>query len=132
MTPPTQLEPAGEQQRPEPVLDEAKVAGTVSAVVVAVVALVLLVIRGQAADLTALQLAVEAVLSTGAAAVALLAPVWRARRARRQVTPLEAPQTADGVPLVPIDEAQVVVAEKPAPWVVEPQTPDHPDHAAPE
>lgn len=45
--------------RPEPVLDQGKVAAAIGGAVVSIVGLVLLIVRGQASDLSALQIALE-------------------------------------------------------------------------
>lgn len=107
--------------RPEPVLDAAKLAGALSALVVAVVGLVLLIVAGRAADLDALTSALNGIGLAIAAVVAYLAPVWQARKARAKVTPLTDPRDAVGDQLVPSGR-----------WVVEPQVDGRADHAAPE
>jgi len=114
--------------RPEPVVDEGKIAGAIAGAIVAVVAVVLLVIRGQASDLSALQVALQGALSAVMAAAAVIVPVWRAYRARRKVTPLADPRDDDGTPLV----ADLGDGATGAPWVVQPQRPGEPDHAAPD
>lgn len=105
-----------EETRPEPVLDQGRIAAVVGGAVVAVVGLVLLIVRGQAGDLTALQIALEGVLTSIMAAAAVIAPLWRARKARDKVTPLEDPRTADGVPLVPLVPAPA------GPYTSDPET----------
>lgn len=112
------------EKRPEPVVDEGRIAGAIAGAVVAVVGLVLLIVRGQAGDLTALHLALEGALTAVMAAAAVIAPIWRARKARAEVTPLEDPRTIDGEALV--------VATEPAGRYVDTRTPGVAAHAAPE
>lgn len=132
-------EPAGET-RPEPVVNEGRIAAAVGGAVVSVVGLVLLIVRGQASDLSVLQVALEGTLTAIMAAAAVVAPIWRARKARGKVTPLADPRTASGTPLVPAPAAKVLVSEDDlgiqAVGELEPhvdtRTPGYPAHAAPE
>lgn len=99
---PDPMHPEGEEPRPEPVLDAARLAGLLSAVVVALLGAVGVVLAGNVlGNLTALGNALTAVGVAVAALASYLLPVWQARRARAKVTPLERPQDAAGRPLVP-------------------------------
>lgn len=88
-------------QVPEPVMDAAKLGGLVSAAVTAVVGAAGVIATGVTADnASAVGLAVggavTALLALGVYVVTYLA----GRQARAQVTPLESPVSADGIPLV--------------------------------
>lgn len=91
--------------RPEPVLNAAKLAGAISGVILSVGALLKLVGVLIPNDYDLEPIADQtgnAVLAIGTA-WALIGPWITARiRARDKVTPLEDPQTAAGVPLVPV------------------------------
>lgn len=127
MTDPTTPVEGDLVDRPEPVLDAGRLAGLLSAVIVAVVGLVLLVAAGNFRDLSALAAAVNAVLVAAAAVAAYVLPVWQARRARARVTPLADPRDDAGEPLV-VDVGDGGTAP---PYVLHPQTPGVADHAAP-
>lgn len=123
--------------RPEPVLDQGRIAAAIGGAVVSIVGLVLLIVRGQATDLSVLQVTLEGVLTACMAAAAVIAPIWRARKARSKVTPLEDPRTAAGDPLVPVPVAKVVVSEDEHGLrfdgrLIDTRTPGEPGHAAPE
>jgi hypothetical protein len=132
MTSPRPLDEVLDQDvaRPEPVLDAARVAGLAAAFVIGVLGVVMLIITGQATDLGRLELAVNGLLTAGAALFAYLAPVWQARKARDQVTPLEDPRDADGHPYGVLVEGGHVGGV--GGYVVEPQVDGEPDHAAPD
>lgn len=122
-----------DSSRPEPVLDQGKVAGAIAGAVVAVVGVVLLLLRGEGGDLSALELALEGALTAVMAAGATVAPIWRAWKARGKVTPLADPRDDDGTPLV-VDLGDGATG---APYVagvplVDTRTPGEPGHAAPE
>lgn len=113
--------------RPEPVVDEGRIAAAIAGVVVAVLGLVLLVVRGQAGDLTALELAVQGTVTAGMAAAAAIAPIWRAYRARAKVTPLEDPRDVDGEKLVPASLYREKHIDTRTPGVAAHAAPDDPD-----
>jgi hypothetical protein len=86
-----------DQPRPEPVLDAAKLAGLVSALVVALLGIIALVVAGNVlGDMTTLSNAISSVIVAASALVAYLTPVWQARKARSKVTPLADPRDALG------------------------------------
>lgn len=121
-----------DDNRPEPVVNAARLGGGVAAVVVAALGLIALVLAGHAGDLDALSKTLGALFTALGALTAYLAPLWQAYKARRQVTPLVDPRTADGEPLTTVAEhddrhaAALEVLEPPAPL-------EHtPEHAAPE
>ena len=93
-------EPDYEPERPEPVLDAARLGGLLAAAVVTVGAVVTLVLAGRWTDLDALGASLGAALGALMALAAYVAPVWQARKARAKVTPLSSPRDADGTPLV--------------------------------
>lgn len=86
--------------RPEPVLNAAKLGGLVAAAVTTVAGLIALIVAGKAGDVNALGVSVGAAVTAVAALVAYVAPVWQARKARRQVTPLASPRNNYGDSLV--------------------------------
>jgi hypothetical protein len=87
--------------RPEPVLDEAKIAGFVTAGLTAV--LTVAVVLGFVAqeDTNTLVTTVVGIVGGVVTLVNFVVPKWRAWRARKQVTPLSDPRTVGGIPLVP-------------------------------
>jgi hypothetical protein len=99
-------DPAGDidllAPRPEPVIDAAKLAGLLSAAVIAVLGVVGLVVGGNVlGNLDALANALTAAGIAIGAVVAYLLPVWQARKARAKVTPLADPRDPMGRKLVP-------------------------------
>lgn len=99
MTDPTTAPVEGEVlDRPEPVLDAARLGGLTAAATTAVGGVVVLVLAGGAGDVNALGLAVGGAVTAVAALVAYLAPLRQARKARAKVTPLEDPRDAAGNP----------------------------------
>lgn len=89
--------------RPEPVMDAAVLAGAVSGLVVAVGAA--LIVLGFATQDDVMNWATIAggIVTSGAAVVAALMPIWRAYKARPLVTPLADPRDAEGRDLVPLN-----------------------------
>jgi hypothetical protein len=93
--------------RPEPVLDAAKLAGLVAAVVVAVLGVIALIVAGNVlGDLDALANSISAVIVAFSALAAYLAPVWQARKARAKVTPLADPRDLRGRKLIAVPDPQ--------------------------
>lgn len=96
------LDNAPSPARPEPVVDQAKVAGTMTGILTGLggVAVTLGAASVEEVDtaVTVLVGAVSAVLT----AVNVLVPILRARVAREQVTPVSDPRAVDGTPLVPV------------------------------
>lgn len=90
-----------DSNRPEPVLDQARIAGTVNGVATGLGGILVTVGAASADDVTATQTALVAALSALVTLVNVVVPILRARVARGQVTPLASPQTTNGVPLVP-------------------------------
>lgn len=91
-----------DQQRPEPVLDEARllrVFGLVLSAVVAVLGVTGVVVSDEL--VTSITTTATVALSAGLAVWSYLAPMWRARKLREVVTPVSDPQGADGTPMVP-------------------------------
>ena len=84
--------------RPEPVLEAARLAGLVSAVVVAVGGALVLLGVATLEDVTAWSVAAGGIVTAAVALVAYVAPVWQARKAREAVTPLSSPRDSDGLP----------------------------------
>lgn len=85
---------------PEPVMDAAKLGGMTAAAVSAVSGLVMLIIAGKAGDVGALGLSVGAAVTAVTTLVSYVAPVFHAKKARAQVTPLAHPRDSTGAPLV--------------------------------
>jgi hypothetical protein len=86
--------------RPEPVLDEAVIAGKISAAATAVLGLAV-VVGLVAADEVPNIVAALITIATGVATIVnYVVPKVRAYKARAKVTPLSSPQAADGTPLV--------------------------------
>lgn len=97
--------------RPEPVLDAAKLAGAIAAVIVAVG--IALRLAGLAdvvdEDLARIAEAASNAVLGAATAWALVGPWITARlKARDKVTPLTDPRDARGVELLPVDEVAVL------------------------
>lgn len=113
-------DPFSGADRPEPVLQAAKLAGAVSGLVTAGGAT--FVLLGWATGPQVMQWAVIAggiVTAVGALLAAAL-PLITARGARKQVTPLIDPRDADGVPLVPVrDTPGAHAADDPKPLIQE-------------
>src|SRR3954470_22774120 len=86
-------------ERPEPVLDAAKVAAAV-ALVVGGIFTVLAAFGVTVPDPEGVTRAVVSIATGAVTLVSVGATVWAALKARAKVTPLESPQNGDGVPLV--------------------------------
>lgn len=88
--------------RPEPVLHEARIAGRVTSVLTALLALVaVLGITMTSADASALTGAVVAIVGGVVMVANYVIPLVRAERARALVTPLTSPMDDSDAPLVP-------------------------------
>jgi hypothetical protein len=86
--------------RPQPVLDEAKAAGLIQAVVVAGGGLLVVIKEGvNAGNLFTLANAINVFVTAALAAGAYLLPILKGKTAAAKVTPLDAPQTYGGEPL---------------------------------
>jgi fumarate reductase subunit D len=92
--------------RPEPVLDEAKIAGTVTGVVTALLGVAAVLGLVAADDTNTVVTAVVAVATGVCTIVNFVVPKWRAWRARNKVTPISDPRGAFGVVLVPTNSTR--------------------------
>ena len=92
----------GEVDRPEPVLDAAKVASAVSGAVGALGAALVLVGWATAEQVQSWVIVTGGAVSALATLVAVVAPIVAAYRARGLVTPLESPRNSDGTPLMAV------------------------------
>lgn len=90
-------------ERPEPVLNAAKLGGLLSAFFVAVGGVVALFVGGFGLDdLGPLGVAIGLVITTGLAVGVYLVQLWQGLRAREQVTPLASPRNSDGIALMEV------------------------------
>lgn len=96
----TETAPAVPDDRPQPVLRAAQAAAAVSGLVAAIGAVLTLVGWATADQVQSWVVAAGGLTTAVATAIAVAAPILAAMRARELVTPLEAPVSADGVPLV--------------------------------
>ncbi|SDG94697.1 hypothetical protein [Klenkia brasiliensis] len=96
----TESTPAVPADRPQPVLRAAQAAAAVSGLVAAIGAILTLVGWVTADQVQSWVVAAGGLTTAVATFVAVAAPILAALRAREAVTPLEAPLSADGVPLV--------------------------------
>lgn len=91
----------GEVLDREPVVNAGRLAGLLSAAVIAILGVVAIVVGGNVlGDLTALGNAITTAIVALGALAAYLLPVWQAVKARAKVTPLVDPRDDDGTPLV--------------------------------
>lgn len=86
--------------RPEPVLNEAKIAATVTGVLTGLLSIAVVLGFIQQVDTNALIDAVVAIVGGLVTVINFLAPIVRARRARALVTPLVNPRDDSGASLV--------------------------------
>lgn len=92
---------AADVERPEPVVDAAKVAASV-ALVVGGVLTVLAAFGVTVPDPDELTRAVVSVATGALTLVSVASTLWAAFRARAKVTPLESPRNSDGTPLMAV------------------------------
>lgn len=93
----TSLLPAGD--RPEPVLDAAKLAAAVSGTVLAIGAMLVLVGWVTADQVQSWAVIAGGIVTAIGTLIAVAMPIITALGARAQVTPLANPQSVDGAPL---------------------------------
>ncbi len=91
--------------RPEPVLDEAVIAGKISAGATALLGFAVVLGLVAVDDVDTIVAALVAVATGAVTIVNYVVPKVRAYKARDKVTPVADPQAADGTPLVPADQA---------------------------
>lgn len=89
------------ENRPEPVTDAGKVAGTISGVITALAGLAVVVGLASAEEANALAVAISGVVMAVAALAAVVVPIWKSYQARNAVTPLADPRDEAGNELVP-------------------------------
>jgi hypothetical protein len=89
------------EQRPEPVLEAAQLAGRISGLILAVGACFVILGWASPQQVQTWAVAVGGVVTALGGLLAYVLPVILAKGARAQVTPLESPRTVDGTPLVP-------------------------------
>jgi TRAP-type C4-dicarboxylate transport system permease large subunit len=91
------------EDRPEPVLDAARVGGLTSSAVTAIIGLAFTIRQGVSTDnLASLGTAVELAVTAFMSLMVYVIPVAHARIARGQVTPVEDPRDDASRPLVPV------------------------------
>lgn len=108
--------------RPEPVVNAATVAGTITAVVGLLLTLAVVLHWITPDDSATLGPALSTVVTAIVGAVSALVAAYRART---QVTPLRDPRNAAGEALVSVSMVRAAEGRPPGP-----QTPGRPDHAA--
>lgn len=96
----TSLLSTGTTGRPEPVLDAAKVAAAVSGTVLAIGAVFVLVGWATADEVQNWAVIAGGIVTSIGALIAVVLPIITAYGARAQVTPLAAPVSVEGAPLV--------------------------------
>lgn len=102
--------------RPEPVLDPAKLGGLAGAAVTGVGGVAALIAAGITTDgLPVLGAAVSVAVTAVAALAVYLVAVFAGRTGRASVTPLSDPRTEDGRRLVPEDPPGQHAADRPRP-----------------
>jgi hypothetical protein len=96
----TVLPTSGATGRPEPVLDAAKLAGAVSGIVLSVGTVFVLVGWVTADEVQNWAVIAGGIVMSIGTLLAIVLPIITALGARAQVTPLAAPVSVDGVPLI--------------------------------
>jgi hypothetical protein len=87
--------------RPEPVLDEAKIASTITGWLTLALGVATVTGFATTTQVSALGAAGIGIVTGAVTLINYFVPIWRARKAREKVTPLADPHNAKGETLVP-------------------------------